>query len=100
MQLTIPTTEEIRAVVQQELSAFFASNQLQSKPEQDELGGVELAARVTGLAIPTIYSKASRRELPHSKPEGSKQLVFSKRELEMWMRTGKRRTHAEITASN
>lgn len=99
MPTQIPTTDDIRAVVQQELSAFFASNKFQPQPEQDEIGGVELAARVTGLAIPTIYTKAHRRELPYSKPEGSKKLVFSKRDLETWLRTGKRKTVAEITTA-
>jgi predicted DNA-binding transcriptional regulator AlpA len=98
MQIIIPTTEEIRAAVRSELADFFSLQQFKTQPEPDETGGVEFAAKITGLAITTIYTKASLRQIPHSKPEGSKKLIFSRRDLEKWMRDGKRRTASEIKA--
>lgn len=94
-QLSIP---EVRQLFREELQIFFAENckNQSQQPDFDETGGVEFAAKVTGLAIPTIYTKVSLRQIPHSKPRGSKKLIFSRRDLENWMREGKRRTASEI----
>lgn len=95
MQLTIPTTDEIRAVVQQELTAFFASKQFQSQPEEDEIGDIAFASKITGKAVPTIYDLVSKRKIPHSKQ--GKKLYFSKKDLLDWIQSGRRKTVAEIT---
>ena len=97
MQFQIPTTDDIRAVVQQELSAFFASNKFQPQTEQDEIGGVEFASRITGKAVPTIYSLTSKNLIPHSKR--GKQLYFHKSELLEWISSGRSKTRAEIAAT-
>lgn len=97
MQLTIPTTDEIRIAVRNELAAFFSSYRIQSQPEMDEIGGVELAMRITGKAKPTIYSLVSNRKIPHSKR--GKQLYFSKKDLLEWIHSGKRKTAAEIQSA-
>ena len=94
MQLTIPTTDEIRTVVRDVLADFFSSYQLQAQTEIDEIGGVELAMKITGKAKPTIYSLCSERKIPHSKR--GKQLYFSRRELLEWIHSGKRKTASEI----
>ncbi len=96
MQFQIPTTDDIRAVVQQELSAFFASNQFQSQPERDEIGGVEFASQITGKTVPTIYTLTSKNLIPHSKR--GNQLYFSKKDLLDWIQSGRRKTVSEITA--
>lgn len=97
MQLTIPTTDEIRAAVRDELTAFFASNPvIQQAETPDEIGGVELASKITGKAVPTIYDLVHRRAIPHSKQ--GKKLYFSKNELLDWIRQGKRKTQTEIEA--
>lgn len=95
MQLTIPTTDEIRAAVREELAAFFVSNNPPDEPS-DEIGGVEFASRITGKAVPTIYSLVSRRGIPHSKR--GKQLYFSRRELLAWIASGRRPTQNEQLA--
>jgi predicted DNA-binding transcriptional regulator AlpA len=94
MQLTIPTTDEIRVAVRDELATFFSLYQLQPTTEADEIGGVELAMEITGKAKPTIYSLCSERKIPHSKR--GKQLYFSRRELLDWIQAGKRKTASEI----
>lgn len=94
MQLTIPTTDEIRAAVRDELSTFFSLYQFQPQPEADEIGGIDLAVQITGKAKPTIYSLVHERKIPHSKQ--GKQLYFSRKELIDWLRAGKRKTQAEL----
>jgi predicted DNA-binding transcriptional regulator AlpA len=94
--LSLLTTEEIRAAVRDELTDFFASNQLDPRPELEEFGGVELASKITGKAVATIYDLVSKRKIPHSKQ--GKKLYFSKKELLAWIQSGKRKTSAEIEA--
>jgi predicted DNA-binding transcriptional regulator AlpA len=97
MQLSIPTTDEIRSAVRDELAAFFSLYHLQPQVETDEIGGVELAMQITGKAKPTIYDLVHKRQIPHSKR--GKQLYFSKRELLDWISSGKRKTVAEIQSA-
>lgn len=94
MQLTIPTTDDIRAVVDAALTEFFSSYSIQPKSEIDEIGGIELAIKITGKAKPTIYSLVHSRKIPHLKQ--GKKLYFSRRELTDWLKSGKRKTQPEI----
>lgn len=97
MQLTIPTTEDIRAAVRSELVAFFSEFQLQPKTEKDEIGkGADFASKITGKAVPTIYDLVHKRKIPHSKRGGD--LYFSRNELLQWLKDGKRKTVSEIQA--
>lgn len=52
------------------------------------------ACAFTGYKKSTIYGLVSRREIPHSKK--GKNLYFSRRELDEYMREGKRKTRTEI----
>lgn len=54
----------------------------------DEIGGLELAVAVTGLARRTLYKKTMRREIPHSRKGG--RLYFKRSELLAWLETGRR----------
>ncbi len=97
MQLTIPTTDEIRTAVRAELTDFFLSFQFQLQPELDDIGkGAEFASRITGKAVPTIYDLVHKRLIPHSKQ--GKDLYFSRTELLDWLKSGKRKTQSEIAA--
>lgn len=62
--------------------------------EPESLGGIQLAVQITGLAIPTIYSYVSERQIPHYKK--GKRLYFKRSELEKWIEGGKRKTEEEI----
>ncbi len=94
MQLTIPTTDDIRAVVDAALTEFFSSYPIQPKSETDEIGGIELAIEITGKAKPTIYSLCAGNLIPHSKR--GKKLYFYRAELLAWLKDGKRKTHSEL----
>ena len=98
MQLNIPTTDDIRAAVRDELAAFFSTFPLQQKIDLEEIGkGAEYAAKITGKAVPTIYDLVHKRLIPHSKR--GKDLYFSKTDLLAWIKAGKRKTASEIQAA-
>lgn len=89
------TRNDIRSAIREELEEFFAENKISTaQTDTDEIGGIELAVEVTGLAKPTIYTKVSNRTIPHSKR--GKKLYFSRRELNEWIANGKRKTQTEI----
>ena len=96
MEITVTnlTLSDISEAVRLELSTFF-QNQGEQKTVIDEIGGIELAMEITGLAKATIYSRASARTIPHRKK--GKKLYFSREELTDWIDTGRRKTRAEIT---
>ncbi|MDQ3748662.1 MAG: helix-turn-helix domain-containing protein [Acidobacteriota bacterium] len=95
MQLTIPNTDDIRAVVDAALIDFFSSYQIQSKIETDDIGkGAEFASKIVGKAVPTIYDLVHKRLIPHFKQ--GKDLYFSRKELTEWLKSGKRKTQGEL----
>lgn len=60
----------------------------------DEIGGLDLAVGITGLARRTIYKLTHRREIPHRRVGG--RLYFRRAELEQWIDAGRRKTAAEV----
>ncbi len=90
----IPTIDEIRAAVRDEMQVFAAAYPFQPQIEADEIGGIDLAVQLTGKAKATIYSLCHARLIPHSKQ--GKQLYFSRKELLEWLKAGKRKTQNEI----
>lgn len=96
MDITVTnlTIEDISRAIRNELRGYF--EQQEEKEREDEIGGIELAIEVTGLAKPTIYGLVSERKIPHSKR--GKKLYFSRRELLVWLTNGKRKTRDEIAA--
>jgi len=95
-QLSIP---EIRQMFRQELETYFA-NQKQgnhNQPEQELPINITKAAEHINLAVPTLYSLVSRREIPFNKK--GKRLYFLKSELTAWIRSGRRKTIAESQAN-
>lgn len=86
---------EIKQFLREELENFFAEKQFaDEKVKGEEIGGIDLAIEITGLAKPTIYGLVSERKIPHSKQ--GKRLYFSRQELIEWLKQGKRKTQAEI----
>lgn len=68
-------------------------NHTNGKPA-DEIGGLDLAVTITGLARRTIYKLTHRREIPHRRVGG--RLYFRRAELEAWIDAGRRPTVAEV----
>lgn len=71
------------------------SGQSLQTSESDILRPVE-AAKFVNLALPTLYTKTSKGEIPHMKKGG--RLYFSKTELLEYIRQGRVRTRDEIAA--
>lgn len=63
-------------------------------PNQDEILTVNETANFLGLSKATVYTKASNRELPSMKI--GNRLKFSKKDLIELMKSGKRKSYAEI----
>lgn len=94
MDITVTnlTIDDITRAIRNELRGYF--EQQEEKEREDEIGGIELAIELTGLAKPTIYGLVSERKIPHSKR--GKKLYFSRFELLEWLTNGKRKTQDEI----
>ncbi len=93
--LTQLSTSDFQRLLRVELEEFFQKNQItKATNAEDEIGGINLAIEITGLAKPTIYGKVSGRTIPHFKRE--KQLYFSRKELTEWLKSGKRKTQSEV----
>jgi len=65
--------------------------ELQNKPEQvekltDRPVNIKKASEFTGLAVPTIYGKVHRKEIPFIKKDG--RLYFSLKQLDEWLKSG------------
>ncbi len=93
--LTQLSTTDLKNLFEETLQTFFAEKQISDNLiQKDEIGGIELAVEVTGLARATIYSLCCNRKLPHSKQ--NKKLYFSRAELSGWIKDGKRKTNSEL----
>ena len=64
---------------------------------QDEPLNITQAAKFLDLAVPTLYSKVSRKEIPVNKR--GKRLYFYKSELEEWIKQGRKHTFNELRES-
>jgi excisionase family DNA binding protein len=62
------------------------SNKTDKPP--DEIGGVQLAVKLTGLSAHSIYRLVCERKIPHSK-RGNR-LYFSRKHLQQWLEAGSR----------
>jgi len=79
-----------------EVNIELQQNQVKSKVEKEELLTVKQTAKFLKLTTPTIYSKVSKGELPVMKR--SKRLYFSSTELLEYLKQGRKKSNAEITA--
>lgn len=70
---------------------------IKQEPQRDEIGGLDLAVEVTGLAKRTLYKMTHRRTIPHRRVGG--RLYFRRSELEAWIDLGRRPTAAEMATT-
>lgn len=70
-------------------------NNESSQETQEDLITVKKASLLLGLAESTVRSKVSRRELPFHKPKNSKKLLFSRKELMEYLKSGRVKTSDE-----
>lgn len=67
----------------------------EQSPEQEELMPITKAAKFLDLAVPTVYSKVCRKEIPVNKR--GKRLYFYRSELTEWIKSGRKKTADEIS---
>jgi excisionase family DNA binding protein len=80
--------EEINTRLDALASEIRALKRASKETPTDEIGGLDLAREVTGLAARTIYKLTHRRTIPHRRVGG--RLYFRRSELEAWLDNGRR----------
>ena len=65
-----------------------------SQPETDQPLTIKQAGELLSLSIPTLYGLVSRQSIPVSKQ--GKRLYFSRADLLLWIKAGRKLTVSEI----
>ena len=92
-QLSIP---EIRQLFRQELETYFEGKN-QNNPtltENDGLLNIKQASEFLNLSVPTLYKYVQSARIPVNKVAG--RLFFTQKELIEWVKSGRKKTLAEI----
>lgn len=76
------------------VESLLLERSLQQPETSEKLLTIKEAADFLNLSVPTMYSKVSKGELPVMKR--SKRLYFSKEELLLYIKQGRKKTNAEI----
>ncbi len=96
--LTQLTTPELGQLFYDAIDRYFADKKFNpAQPDADEIGGIDLAVKITGKAKSTIYGLVHSRSIPHSKQ--GKKLYFSRKNLLEWIHSGERKTASEISTA-
>jgi len=53
--------------------------------KKDEIGGITMAAEITGLSTHRIYQLVSKRQIPFSRVDGVAKLFFQRQVLIDWI---------------
>jgi excisionase family DNA binding protein len=75
---------------------LIISQSIFPQTEEDKLLTIREAAEILHLSVPTVYGLVQRSEVPVCKR--GKRLYFSKQELIGWIRSGRKKTNADIQA--
>lgn len=88
-EVVLTTPSQLKTLLIESVSiALKYHNTSQTVP--DEVGGIELATRLTRLSAARIYTLVSKRQIPHSK-RGNR-LTFSRSLILKWLNEGNRET--------
>jgi excisionase family DNA binding protein len=87
--------EVVRQLFEKVEQIALALERLEPKNEQEnDLLNIEEAAEFLKVSVAALYTKVSRKEIPFSKP--GKRLYFNKVDLKEWIRSGSRKTMADL----
>ena len=89
--------EDLQTVIIDCVNSCLKNNEQESKTPTDQpeqLLTIQEAAEFLSLTVPTMYSKVSKGELPVMKR--GKRLYFSRTELMEYVKTGRKKSNAEI----
>jgi predicted DNA-binding transcriptional regulator AlpA len=73
--------------VEEAVQLAFEERAKLDEDQTEDIIGVKIAAKLTGLSIPTVYSKVSRFEMPTM--SRGRPLLFSRKELISWLENGR-----------
>ncbi|MDD4429542.1 MAG: helix-turn-helix domain-containing protein [Paludibacter sp.] len=91
----LPKAVTMLTIEVSELKRLLIEKQDQPPPEPPEqFLTIQEAAEFMNLTVPTMYSKVSKGELPVMKR--GKRLYFSRTELMTYIKTGRKKSNAEI----
>jgi excisionase family DNA binding protein len=68
------------------------------QPQPERKYSAPETAEYLGINISTLYIKVSKGELPACKAPGSKRLFFFEKDLENYLKSGRKKTNAEVDA--
>lgn len=93
----LPHAVEMLAKEINEVKQLLLSERTKRITEQEnDIIGIKEAARFLNIAVPTIYSKVSKSELPVMKR--GKRLYFSRTDLLEYIKEGRRMSYSEAEA--
>jgi excisionase family DNA binding protein len=78
------------------IERLLLSKNTKTVPEADKLLSIKEAGQLINLAVPTIYGLVGKSGIPVCKK--GKRLYFSKTELLDWVKSGRKKTQADIEA--
>jgi len=87
-------TPIIHRAVDEAMSRYFL-NYMANHPTEPDIYDIRAASQYLGMALSTIYTMTSRREIPHFKK--GRRLMFKRSELDEWVTEGRRKTKLEIS---
>lgn len=98
LQIIVTTKQELESIIETSISKALNLKILESeqKEQADQLFIIDEAMTFTRLSKATLYSLVNRREIPFCKK--GKRLYFSKHDLTDWIKSGRNKTNAEISA--
>jgi len=77
------------------IKQHFLEKSTDPPPPADELWSIIQTAEFLNLTVSTIYGLVSRRDIPSMKK--GKRLYFSKLQIIEWLKSGRKKTNAEIS---
>jgi excisionase family DNA binding protein len=92
--LTSIDKEEIKQIVTDAVQ--LAIGRIDKDQDQAKFLNADQACEFLGIAKPTLYTKCSKQLIPYFKQ--GKKLYFHQAELVAWLKSGKRKTIADIRA--
>ena len=73
---------DLKSILKEVVTEIIIEHKMITPENKDELGGIELAMKVTGLSKQTIYQKVSKDQIPYIKKG---RLYFRKSTLLKWI---------------
>lgn len=92
---TLPNAIHLLTNEVNEIKRMLLNQSNENQKEPDQLLTIQQAGELLNLSVPTLYSKVQRAEIPVCKQ--GKRLYFSKQDLLVWIKSGRRKTIEETS---